>query len=406
MGSFAAPMFVASPPRDTHRLFVVQRGGTVRVVRDGRVLPTPFLDISPEVATDGERGLLSIAFAPDYATSGRFYVYMVAAEPLGELQVREYRRSAANPDVAGLAGRIVWSQPHDEAANHNGGTLDFGPDGMLWFATGDGGGSDNGFGHARDLGSQLGKLLRIDPRPGSGGGDYTVPAENPYGTAIWAYGLRNPFRFSFDTRGTRDLFIGDVGQGTREEIDRLQWAARFSGGADFGWGCREGAGSGPEACEPSAAYVPPIFDYDSVNGTHSVTGGYVARDPGLPTLYGRYVYADFYDGVVRSQVPATPVAVDDRAAGLPTRPNSLVAFGEDACGHLYVVSLSGTVDRVQDGALGPASCAPTRHRCPRPRPPDRPGRSSPRSWTAPGRACGSRSRAAAASAAARRRGSP
>jgi Glucose / Sorbosone dehydrogenase len=386
VGSFDAPIYAASPPRDTHRLFVVERAGRVWVVKDGRKLASPFLNISDQVATDGERGLLSIAFPPDYESSGLFYVYLAAADPLGELQVREYHRSA-NPDVAAPTGRIVWSTPHDQASNHNGGTLDFGPDGKLWFATGDGGGSNNQFGHARDLGSQLGKLLRIDPQPGNGGG-YTIPADNPFGTAVWAFGLRNPFRFSFDTRGTRDLFIGDVGQGAREELD---WAPASEGtarGADFGWSCREGTIAGPTACDPTASYIPPIWEYGrDGDNPRAVTGGYLVRDPGLPTLVGRYTYADTYSGVVRSFVPGKPLASGDRPANLPQR-DLLVSFAEDACGHLYVVSLNGSVERVQDGVPGVCVLRPEPAPLPPPppapvpvppvKPPGIPDRTSPR----------------------------
>src|SRR3954454_3212273 len=357
VGTFDQPVYVASADDDSHRLFVVQKAGVVRVIRDGSVLPGPFLDISAAVrSSEAERGLLSIAFAPDYARSGLFYVYLTAESPLGELQVREYRRSAADPDRADPAtGRIVWRQAHDEAPNHNGGTLDFGPDGYLWFATGDGGGGNNQFGHARDLDSQLGKVLRIDPRP-SGSLGYTVPRDNPFGSAVWAYGLRNPFRFSFDQRGSKDLFIGDVGQDTAEEIDWVRAADGLGKGADFGWSCREGTGRPPGVtpCDPGANYVPPIWDY-SQGSPRAVTGGVVVHDPALPTLMNRYVYADAYTGDVRSFVPARPRATDDRSAGLPAR-SPLVAFGQDACGHLYVVSISGSVDRVQDGL--PVGCVP------------------------------------------------
>jgi glucose/arabinose dehydrogenase len=360
VGDFSAPINVAAPPRDTARVFVVERAGTIRVVRDGTVLPTPFLDIRGLVATDGERGLLSMTFAADYETTGLFYVYAVANNPLGELQVREYRRSATDPDRADPTGRVVWRQSHDQAANNNGGQVEVGPDGLLWLATGDGGGSNDQFGHAQDLGSQLGKLLRIDPRPG-GAGSYTVPPDNPYAgrldvaNAIWAAGLRNPFRFSFD-RGSGDLVIGDVGQSAREEVDYERVADRLGRGGNFGWPCFEGSVGGPGNCAVNG-YLAPVFEY-SQSGSRSITGGYVVRDPGLPTLLGRYVYADYFNGSVRSNFLSTPHAADDRASGLPARPN-LASFGEDACGHLYVVSLNGTVDRVQDGAVGACVLKPT-----------------------------------------------
>ena len=272
VGSFDTPMYVTAPRTDTQRLFVVERAGRIRVVRDGATLATPFLDIASEVATDGERGMLSMAFAGDYEQSGLFYVYMVARDPVGELQVREYRRSDASPDVAAPTGRIVWRATHNEASNHNGGQIAWGPDGLLWFATGDGGGANDQFGHARDVFSQLGKVLRIDPRPGNAG-SYSVPdvsPPNPLGTAVFAYGLRNPFRFSFD-RATGDLLIGDVGQGQREEIS---WARTADGrglGADYGWACREGTVPGPGDCDPERR-LPPAR---------------VGLQPGLPARGGR-----------------------------------------------------------------------------------------------------------------------
>src|SRR4051812_16183414 len=345
VGSFDAPIYAASPPRDTSRLFVVERGGRVWVVKGGHKLAGPFLDISGDVATDGERGLLSIAFSPDYESNGLFYLYMVAANPLGELQVREYHRSAANPDRADPTGRIVWSQAHPRS-NHNGGTIQFGPDGMLWIATGDGGGQGDADGNAQNLSRQLGKVLRIDPRP-SGSTGYTVPAGNPYGSPVWAAGLRNPFRWSFD-RGTEDLVIGDVGGSVREEIDFVRRSEGLGRGLNFGWPCREGLGPGPSDCQPGQPYRDPVFDYPTAG---AVTGGVVVRDPGLPTLAGRYLFVDFYASDIRSMTLDLPRARDERSAGLPPR-SSIAAFAEDACGHVYLVSLNGTVERVQDGAAG------------------------------------------------------
>jgi glucose/arabinose dehydrogenase len=353
VGSFDTPMYVTSPPRDTSRLFVVERSGVIRVVRDGTPLATPVLDISSQVDVEGERGLLSMAFPPDYETSGLFYVYL-AAQPVGQLQVREYHRSATNPDRADPTGRIVWRLDHPGETNHNGGTIAFGPDGMLWIATGDGGGGNDVHHNAQDTTRQLGKLLRIDPRPGNAG-EYTVPADNPYGSAVWAAGLRNPFRFSFD-RGSGDLVIGDVGESAREEIDYVQTPGLARAG-NFGWPCNEGLIAGPGGCTPGQPYVEPVFDLSHPQWT-ALTGGVVVRDPGLPSLVGRYVYADYYDGVTRSLRLTLPRATEDRSAGLPTV-NNLVAFGEDACGHVYLVSTDGTVDRVQDGAIGPCVLRPT-----------------------------------------------
>jgi len=355
LGGFTAPISVTAPPRDTSRVFVVERGGTIQVVRNGTKLGTPFLDVSSEIDTAGERGLLSMTFAPDYATSGLFYVYMVARQPLGEIQIREYRRSAANADRADPTGRIVFRATHNEESNHNGGQVEIGPDGYLWFATGDGGGGNDVHNHARDLASPLGKVLRIDPRPGNAG-SYGIPANNPFGSAVWAFGLRNPFRFSFD-RGSGDLWIGDVGQGAREEVDVARASGGLGRGGDYGWACKEGTVPGPKSCTVSASYIAPVLDYarDDQGGnvdTAAVTGGYVVRDPGLPTLLGRYVYADAYDGQVRSFSPASPGTTDAAVTTLEPR-NTLVSFGEDACGHVYVVSIDrGSVERIQDGAPG------------------------------------------------------
>ena len=338
-GDFTAPMYVASPPGDSHRLFVVERAGVVKLVRDGVTLSTPVLNISGDVNTQGERGLLSIAFPPDYATTGLFYVYL-ASQPAGQLQLREYHRSAANPDVADPAGRIVWRQDHP-ATNHNGGTIAFGRDGKLWLAPGDGADQDN----AQTLSSPLGKVLRIDPHRGNAG-EYTVPSDNPYGTAIWASGLRNPFRWSFD-RATGDLVIGDVGDATHEEIDLVRWPG-LGRGANFGWPCREGLTSHSGTCM-AGPLTDPVIDFSRPDYT-ALTGGVVVRDPGLPSLAGRYIYADYFNGMIRSVALGLPRASDDRSAGLLRVPN-LVNFGEDACGHVYVVSIGGAISRIQDGAI-------------------------------------------------------
>jgi glucose/arabinose dehydrogenase len=347
VGSFNSPTYVTSPPGDASRLFVVERSGVIRVIRDGAPLATPVLDIAPEVSANDERGMLSMAFPDDYATSGLFYVYLTA-EPDGQLQIREYQRSAQDPDVADPTGRIVWRRDHP-ASNHNGGTIAFGPDRMLWLATGDGGQDAN---NARNPSSQLGKVLRIDPRRGNAG-EYTIPADNPNpASTVWASGLRNPFRWSFD-RVSGDLVIGDVGGSKKEEIDYAP-APGLGRGANFGWPCREGLEGGPVACTPAQPYIEPVLDLPHPANT-ALTGGVVVRDPGLPSLVGRYVYADYYDGQVRSLALALPRAGDDRPAGLPTVPD-LVAFGEDACGHLYIVSTDGGISRVQDGAVG--ACVP------------------------------------------------
>ncbi|MDA0174189.1 PQQ-dependent sugar dehydrogenase [Solirubrobacter taibaiensis] len=343
LGDFAAPVYAAGAPGDTARVFVVERKGRVIVWREG-VGGQTFLDLtSITLSDDTERGLLSLAFAPDYATSGRFFVYMTVAG--GDIQVREYRR--AHADAADPAsGRVLLTISHREAGNHNGGQLQFGPDGQLWLGTGDGGGGDDQFGHAQDPASLLGKLIKLDVNSGA--------------ATIAAVGLRNPWRFSFD-RANGQLVIGDVGQGAVEEIN-----VGLSG--NYGWPCLEGKSAGPRAdarCASGTA-APAVEKTHGRDGFCSITGGYVVRDPGLPTLAGRYVYGDFCAPALRSVDLAN--AASDASLGINV-PN-LSSFGEDACGRLFVVSLDGPVYRLIDGALSacdlgspPATVAPDRRAC-------------------------------------------
>ncbi|WP_053227527.1 PQQ-dependent sugar dehydrogenase [Solirubrobacter soli] len=328
MGDFDGPTYATGAPGDASRVFVVEKPGRIRLVRDGAVLAQPFLDVSSmTLSADEERGLLSAAFAPDYATSGKFYVYLTA-RPDGALQIWEYTRSAANPDVADASsGRLLLAIPHADAANHNGGQLQFGPDGKLWLGTGDGGGGNDQFGHSQDPASLLGKLIRLDP---------ASPAPE-----IVARGLRNPWRFSFD-RASGQLVVGDVGQDAWEEID-------VGVAANYGWPCFEGTARGPSspASCMSGATLPVLTKSHADDGFCSITGGYVVRDPGLPTLAGRYLYGDFCNAALRSVDLAAPAS--DAAVGLSV--NSLSSFGEDTCGRILVVSLAGPVYRLVDGAL-------------------------------------------------------
>ena len=277
IGTFSAPIYVAAPPGDGERLFVVEQAGRIRLVRNGTLLTRDFLDITTLVLSGGERGLFSMAFAPDYAASGRFYVYYTAREPEGELTIAEYLRSA-NPEVAEQSGRIVLSIPHPIYGNHNGGQLQFGPDGYLYIATGTVAAAAIPIATAQNLNSLLGKLLRIDPRGGPGE-PYTIPLDNPFvGQAsageIWAYGLRNPWRFSFD-RLTGDLTIGDVGQGSREEIDFLPAVAGGGRGTNLGWSCWEGTlayqpNYAEAACAPArAVHTAPVWEYSTLAGARS-----------------------------------------------------------------------------------------------------------------------------------------
>jgi glucose/arabinose dehydrogenase len=344
IGSFEAPVYVTSPPGDSARQFVVEQGGRVMVVRDGRKLGTPFLDISGQVTAGGEQGLLSLAFAPDYAESGRFYVYFTDAT--GDQRIVEYRRRSADRADAGSA-RLVLRMA-DSESNHNGGLLLFGPDGLLYVGTGDGGGGGDQHGprgNAQNLGSLLGKILRIDPRP-AGGRPYTVPDSNPFtGRSgargeVYAYGLRNPWRFSFDRR-TGDLTIGDVGQNEYEEISFVR---RGRGrGANFGWRPYEGRARYAPG-ERAPGHVPPVIVRSHSAGNCSITGGVVVRDPRLAGLRGRYVFGDYCRGRIASARLSPGRARGVRRTSLKV--SSLSSFGEDAQGRVYAASLDGPVYRI------------------------------------------------------------
>jgi glucose/arabinose dehydrogenase len=343
VGRFASPVYVTAPPGDRSRVFVVERGGTVRVIRDGRELRRPFLDISDSTTTDGERGLLSMAFAPDYARSRRLYVYYTDLD--GTVRVDEWRRSADSAErVDPGSRRAVIAQPHGQYSNHNGGQVAFGPDGLLYIGPGDGGGSGDPLENAQNLSTLLGKILRIDPRRADGR-PYGVPDTNPFATTsgarpeIYSYGLRNPFRFSFDRR-TGDMTIADQGQNQYEEIN---WTARGRArGANFGWDAFEGRHRFEG--DARSRTVPPALERSHSRGYCSITGGYVIRDRALGGLYGRYVYSDLCTGQLRSVRLTRAGARADRAVG-PEVP-STVSFGEDARGRVYAVSIGGAVFRL------------------------------------------------------------
>jgi glucose/arabinose dehydrogenase len=348
IGTFSSPLYVTAPRGDRRRVFVVEQTGRIRVVRGGRVLQRPFLDLSRRIISGGEQGLLGLAFAPDYATTRRFYVNYT--DRSGNTNVVEYRRSRRSADRAdaSTARRVLRiGQP---AGNHNGGMLAFGPDRLLYIGTGDGGGANDQFGsrgNAQSLSTLLGKLLRIDPRP-SGRRPYRVPTSNPFaGRAgargeIYSYGLRNPWRFSFDRR-TGDLTIGDVGQNAVEEVNFVPRPAGGGKGANFGW--RPFEGTRRNIDEPAPGHVPPVLEHRHSSGFCSITGGYVVRDPDLPQLAGRYVYGDFCQSQIRSARVRAGGAQDDRALGLPAI-QAVSSFGEDARGRVYVTSLSGPVHRI------------------------------------------------------------
>jgi len=343
VADFDDPVYVTSPPGDRSRQFVVEQGGRVMVVRDGHKLRTPFLDIRGQVTADGEQGLLSVAFPPDYADSGLFYVYFTDNDQ--NQRIVEYKRASADRADPGSA-RVVLRMP-DHESNHNGGQLLFGPDGLMYVGTGDGGGGGDRHGargNAQNLGSLLGKILRIDPRAG-GGRPYQVPGSNPFvGRAgargeVYSYGLRNPWRFSFD-RKTGDLSIGDVGQNAYEEIDFVRRGA--GRGANFGWRPFEGRSRYTDG-ESAPGAIGPVIVRSHADGNCSITGGVVVRDRSL-SLRGRYLFGDFCRGRIESARLTPGRARDVRNTSLKV--SSLSSFGEDAQGRVYVVSLEGPVYRI------------------------------------------------------------
>jgi hypothetical protein len=330
IGDFTSPVYVTAPPGDPHRVFVVEQAGRIIEVRDGVKQDPPFLDITSSVKAGGEQGLLSMAFAPDYATSGRYYVYYTAPLP------GDAGGNIITVEEFGPAGRrTVFTVRHPTNSNHNGGQLQFGPDGLLYAGTGDGGSGNDPPGNAQNLGSNLGKLLRINP---------SVPGASP---EIYAYGLRNPFRFSFD-RQTGDLIIGDVGQNNWEEVDFSP--AGLAAVRNYGWRCREGFHANPSVSCTAPGAVDPVLEKDhSTDGFCAIIGGYVVRDSSLGSLAGHYIYGDNCASGIRSVT--LPAATDDAATGVTV--DGLSSFGEDSCGHVYATSLSGPVYRIDGDAFSP-----------------------------------------------------
>ena len=340
IGTFDDPVYVTAPPGDRRRVFVVEQGGVVRIVRGGRKLARPFLNISRRISSGGERGLLSLAFAPDYRSSGRFYVYYTA--PNGDIRIVEYRRASANRADHGSARRVL-SVSHP-VSNHNGGLVLFGPDGMLYAGLGDGGGGGDQHGrrgNGQNLGTLLGKILRLDPRP-AGGRRYRVPSSNPFvgragaRPAIYAYGVRNPWRFAFTPGG--DLVVADVGQNEVEEVSIVRRP-----GANLGWRVFEGRRRYASG-ETAPGHVPPVIQRFHSDGNCSITGGVVVRDPALSALRGRYVFGDLCRGRIESARLRGGRATGVRATRL--RVPSLSSFGVDGRRRVYATSLNGPVYRL------------------------------------------------------------
>lgn len=370
VGSFEQPISVTSNPSDPDALLIGERPG--RVIEAGPAGKRELVDLTTLVSCcESERGLLSIAPAPDFDASRRLYIAYTgtpaAGGAEGDVHLDSFRPDPTDP--AQVLREPILTVDHAAEPNHNGGQLQFGPDGYLYVALGDGGGVGDPLGYGQNTEVLPGKILRIDPQPGQAP-PYAIPAGNPFIGApgrdeIWAYGLRNPWRFSFD-RLTGDMVIGDVGQGAREEVDFAPSPAPGvvgGGGANYGWNCREGtlAYTEPSQSCDAGGFTEPAFDYVHQNPQPgapfgcSIIGGYVVRDASVPELYGRYVYADFCVGLIHSLLlPASPAttARDDRSEGI--FPQSPITFGEDACGRVYVGFDDGGVYRF-DGP-NPAPC--------------------------------------------------
>jgi glucose/arabinose dehydrogenase len=344
LGTFDNPDYVAVASGQPRLLFVVEQSGQIQVMRDEVQLGHAFLDIRGIVNFGGEQGVLSMAFAPDYATSGRFYVAFNNKN--GDVEIAEFQRSAGDATRADPGTRrVLLLIPHRGASNHNGGQLQFGPDGFLYISVGDGGNLSPPGVPARDRHRLLGKILRIDPLP-SGGKPYGIPADNPYvGTGfrpeIYAYGFRNPWRFSFD--GTR-IAIADVGQSTEEEVDFLK--VTDAKGVNFGWPQYEGNVVFDNAHPGADPAKFPMFVYPHTGGRCAIIGGFVMSDPNLPALAGRYLYGDLCDGVIHSFSPnvAKQRARGDAPVGI-TAPN-LSGFGKGFNGVMYFTQTSGEVSRI------------------------------------------------------------
>lgn len=358
------PLFVTGRGDGTNRIFIVEKGGQIEILNldTGLLNTTPFLDISTTIVSDGERGLLGMALAPDFRTSGLFFVYVTNAA--GDTEVRSYRVSSTNADQADLLTQnVVLSAAQPPATNHKAGWIGFGPDGFLYIATGDGGGSNDQFGNAQNLTTLLGKILRIDISRDDFASDplrdYAIPAGNPFASGggrpeIYAYGLRNPFRASFD-RQTGALYVGDVGQNAVEEIDLIRPA---EAGLNFCWPILEGTRTNQSGS--TTGCTPPIAEYQHGSGPlqgNSVTGGYVYRGP-VEALQGEYLFADF----VSDNVWSIPVSSITQGSTLATTAfsvrtaafapdagqlQSIASFGEDDPGNLFIVTISGDIFRLE-----------------------------------------------------------
>lgn len=334
----AQPVHVAAAPSDSSRLFVVEQGGRIRIVSGDSLRAEPFLDISDSVSTGGERGLLSVAFHPQYASNGLFYVDFTDGD--GDTHITRFQRGADADHADPASGTLLLAIPQPYA-NHNGGLVAFGPDGMLYVGMGDGGSGGDPHGNGQNPHTLLGKMLRLDVDHGA---PYAIPRDNPFADGargrpeIWALGMRNPWRYAFDPPSGL-LYIADVGQNKWEEIDAMP-AGRA--GLNYGWNITEGLHGFRGT--PSAALVKPIEEYGHDIGC-SITGGGVYRGRDIPALAGSYVYGDYCNGWIRSLHYDGSTVRDRRAWQIPAA-TGLTSFGTDARGEMYAVQHDGTVSRI------------------------------------------------------------
>ena len=328
----SSPVFLTQPLNDG-RIFVVEQGGRIRVVRNGALQTTPFLDISSRVLSGGERGLLSVAFHPAYATNHYFYVYFTT-QTNGDIRIERFT-ATSNPEVADPASsKLILTIPHSSASNHNGGLLSFGPDGMLYAGVGDGGGGGDPFQNGQNFNTLLAALLRLDVDHGD---PYAIPPDNPFVNQtgkrgeIWAKGLRNPWRYAFDASAGM-LYIADVGQDAHEEVDVV---AVNRGGLNYGWNIMEGLFCYNASTCNQTGLEKPLIDYGH-NPACSITGGYVYRGGDIPDVRGHYFYSDYCAGFLKSFRFSNGAAVDQKDWGLTN--SSVTSFGEDFAGELYMIS--------------------------------------------------------------------
>lgn len=347
LSGVTSPVFMTHAGDGTNRLFIVQQGGIIRVLQPGATTATDFLNISTRISAGGERGLLGLAFHPDYETNRRFFVYYTRTGD-GAIQIAEYQANAANPNIADTTEKIIITIPHPSASNHNGGTVLIGPDGYLYAGPGDGGSGNDPPNNAQNINQLLGKIIRLDINnvPVGQVPQYNIPPTNPFAGAtpgadeIYAVGMRNPYRMSFDRGGTGQLWAADVGQGAREEVDIITL------GANYGWRAYEGTictGLNPEQCAGGTnpiVHTPPTIEYNRSGGRCSVIGGFVYRGTQGSLPFGGYVYGDYCSGEIFQWLNNQQTVIDN------TSTLNIVGFGEDESGELYMIREGGPIYKI------------------------------------------------------------